>query len=121
MVCDVLAEPSAAEPNASGPPKNAVVDGRHVSLTATEFALLAALMDRPGRVLSRRQLLVAAGRETAGDRAADVYVAQLRAKIGSAANIRTVRGAGYALDPLGGSVTKAPGGPGYDRCATVPI
>ncbi len=71
-------------------------------LTATEFALLGALMDHPGRVLSRRQLLAAAGRETAGDRAADVYVAQLRAKIGSAVRIRTVRGAGYALDPLQG-------------------
>ena len=67
-------------------------------LTATEFAVLAALVDRPGRVLSRRQLLAAAGREAAGDRAADVYIAQLRAKIGPAAGIRTVRGSGYALD-----------------------
>ena len=68
------------------------------TLTATESAVLAALMDNPGRVLSRRQLLTAAGRPSAGDRAADVYVAQLRAKLGSAVRIRTVRGAGYALD-----------------------
>jgi len=68
-------------------------------LTATESAVLGALIDHPGRVLSRRQLLAAAGRPSAGDRAADVYVAQLRAKLGSAARIRTVRGAGYALDP----------------------
>ncbi len=67
-------------------------------LTATESAVLAALTDNPGRVLARRQLLAAAGRQTAGDRAADVYVAQLRAKLGSAVRIRTVRGAGYALD-----------------------
>jgi len=67
-------------------------------LTATESAVLAALMAHPGRVLSRRQLLTAAGRPSAGDRAADVYVAQLRAKLGSAVQIRTVRGAGYALD-----------------------
>jgi DNA-binding response OmpR family regulator len=67
-------------------------------LTATESALLAALMDNPGRVLSRRQLLAAAGRQAAGERAADVYIAQLRAKLGPAWPIRTVRGAGYALD-----------------------
>ena len=82
--------------------RTAIIDGRPVPLTATEFALLGALMDRPGRVLSRRQLLAAAGRGTAGDRAADVYIAQLRAKIGPTAGIRTVRGAGYALDPLRG-------------------
>jgi len=103
MVREVLAEHSAAEPNASRPPKTAVVDGRHVSLTATEFAILGAMMDHPGRVLSRRQLLVAAGRQSAGDRAADVYVAQLRTKIGTAAVIRTVRGAGYALERLPGA------------------
>ena len=67
-------------------------------LTATECAVLAALMDNPGRVLSRRQLLAAADRQGAGDRAADVYIAQLRAKIGPVSAIRTVRGAGYALD-----------------------
>jgi two-component system, OmpR family, response regulator MtrA len=70
----------------------------HPTLTVTESAVLAALMDNPGRVLSRRQLLAGAGRPSAGDRAADVYVAQLRAKLGSAVRIRTVRGAGYALD-----------------------
>jgi len=50
-------------------------------------------------VLSRRQLLAAAGRPAAGDRAADVVIAQLRAKMGGACAIRTVRGAGYAIDP----------------------
>jgi DNA-binding response OmpR family regulator len=69
-----------------------------VPLTATESAVLAALANRPGRVISRRQLLITAGRQSAGDRAADVYVAQLRAKLGPAVRIRTVRGAGYALD-----------------------
>jgi DNA-binding response OmpR family regulator len=68
-------------------------------LTLTESAVLAALMDNPGRVLSRRQLLAATGRQSAGDRAADVYIAQLRAKLGSTVHIRTVRGTGYALDP----------------------
>jgi two-component system response regulator MtrA len=85
-----------------GQSRTAIIDGQPVPLTATEFALLGALMDHPGRVLSRRQLLAAAGRQTAGDRAADVYITQLRAKIGWAAGIRTVRGAGYALDPVQG-------------------
>jgi DNA-binding response OmpR family regulator len=84
-----------------GASRAVVADGHHVPLTASEFAVLAFMMDHPGRVLSRRQLLAAAGREAAGQRAADVYIAQLRAKIGSDPRtgvIRTVRGAGYALD-----------------------
>jgi len=115
MVRGVLAEPApwpagateSAERAAGGlrldgPGRGAVVDGQPVKLTATEFAVLAALLDHPGRVLSRRRLLAAAGRPGAGDRAADVYIAQLRAKIGAdpgSGVIRTVRGAGYAVDP----------------------
>jgi DNA-binding response OmpR family regulator len=79
-----------------------VAGGRRVPLTAAEYAVLAALMDNAGRVLPRRQLLAAAGRHGAGDRAADVYVAQLRAKLGPAAVIRTVRGVGYAFGRLSG-------------------
>jgi DNA-binding response OmpR family regulator len=81
-----------------GASRAAVAEGRQVPLTATEFAVLAVLLDNPGRVVSRRHLLVAAGRHSAGDRAADVYIAQLRSKLGSAVRIRTVRGTGYALD-----------------------
>jgi DNA-binding response OmpR family regulator len=81
-----------------GASRAAVAEGRQVPLTATEFAVLAVLLDNPGRVVSRRHLLVAAGRHSAGDRAADVYVAQLRAKLGPAVRIRSVRGMGYALD-----------------------
>jgi DNA-binding response OmpR family regulator len=81
-----------------GASRAALADGQYVPLTATEVAVLAILMDNPGRVLSRRQLLAGAGRQAAGDRAVDVYVAQLRAKLGPACPIRTVRGAGYTLD-----------------------
>ncbi len=83
-------------------PRSCVANGHPVKLTATEFAVLAALLTPPGRVLSRRQLLAAAGRPAAGDRAADVYVAQLRAKLraaGAAGAVRTVRAAGYVADP----------------------
>jgi DNA-binding response OmpR family regulator len=82
-----------------GTSRTAVAGDHHVSLTATECAVLATMMDHAGRVVSRRQLLAAAGRQAAGDRAADVYIAQLRAKLGPAWRIRTVRGTGYALDP----------------------
>jgi DNA-binding response OmpR family regulator len=89
LVREVLADPGEIRPPA---PRLAP------TLTATESAVLAALMDHPGRVLSRRQLLAATGHHAAGDRAADVYIAQLRAKLGPAVTIRTVRGVGYALD-----------------------
>jgi two-component system response regulator MtrA len=110
MVRDILAQPdqeplagrNAAGLRLDGPTRSAVAGGAPVPLTATEFAILAALMDHPGRVLSRRSLLAAAGRPAAADRAADVYIVQLRAKIGPAAMIRTVRGAGYVLDPVQG-------------------
>ena len=84
-----------------GPTRSAVAGGLRVPLTATEFAVLAALADHPGRVLSRRQLLAAAGRHGTGDRAADVLIAQLRAKLGpdpATLTIRTIRGVGYVLD-----------------------
>jgi DNA-binding response OmpR family regulator len=94
MVRDVLATPVPQPAGDAG----LLADGQPVKLTATETAVLAALIAQQGRVLSRRQLLTAAGRPAAGDRAADVVIAQLRAKIGDAGTIRTVRGAGYAID-----------------------
>mgnify|MGYP001282617852 CR=1 FL=1 len=66
-------------------------DGLRVRLVTSPEPTLAELTGGPDAV--------AAGRQTAGDRAADVYVTQLRAKLGAAAQIRTVRGIGYALDP----------------------
>ena len=114
MVRDVLATPAPSPAQGAEPAGRTAgglwldgrtlrvrtaVGGQPVKLTATEFAVLAALLDHPGRVLSRRQLLAAAGHPVAADRAADVYISQLRAKIGSAVVIRTARGAGYAIDP----------------------
>jgi len=97
MVRDVLAGPAPL--NLDLPGRRALASRPPAKLTATETAVLAALLGQQGRVLSRRQLLAAAGRPAAGDRAADVVIAQLRAKIGGACAIRTVRGAGYAIDP----------------------
>jgi DNA-binding response OmpR family regulator len=77
------------------------VNGRDVSLTRTEYALVTALAAQPGRVLSRQRLLAALDSERGkrpSPRAVDVYIAQLRAKLGDGA-IRTVHGVGYVLDP----------------------
>jgi len=73
---------------------------REVSLTATEFDLLAYLMRRPGRVFGREQLLseVWGYSAVAGARTVDVHIAQVRAKLREASPIRTVRGVGYAVE-----------------------
>ena len=79
------------------------IAGREVDLTRTERAILAALAGQPGRVLSRAELLAALEADRGkrpGSRAIDVYVTQLRAKLGPGA-IRTVHGLGYALLPQG--------------------
>jgi DNA-binding response OmpR family regulator len=76
------------------------VRAREVELTATEFDLLGYLMRRPGRVLSREQLIsnVWGYSAAGGVRTVDVHIAQVRAKLGDASPIRTVRGVGYAVD-----------------------
>ena len=80
--------------------RRAWADDREVALTSTEFDLLAHLMRRPGRVYEREQLLseVWGYAAAAGTRTVDVHVAQVRAKLGDASPIRTVRGVGYAAE-----------------------
>jgi DNA-binding response OmpR family regulator len=90
---------------------------RGVALTPAELALLTALAEHPGRVLTRDRLQEVLTRLPRSDRgkravgrAVDVHVSQLRAKLPDPALIRTVRGVGYVLDePDPGS---APGGGG---------
>ena len=77
--------------------------GRAVDLGPTEYRLLEFLMERPGRVFSREQLLdgVWGSDIYIDERTVDVHVGRLRKAInrGHAADpIRTVRGSGYALD-----------------------
>jgi DNA-binding response OmpR family regulator len=78
--------------------RRVLAEGSDITLTATEFDLLAYLMRRPGRVFTREQLLseVWGYAAAAGTRTVDVHVAQLRGKLGDASPIRTVRGVGYA-------------------------
>jgi DNA-binding response OmpR family regulator len=76
-----------------------------LALTTFEFDLLRALAERPGRVLSREQLLemLHGTADTAFDRSIDVHVSRLRAKLGDDPRqpklLKTVRGAGYVLAP----------------------
>jgi DNA-binding response OmpR family regulator len=98
-------------PGGAGGGHEVVVDGRNVSLTQTEFTLVAALAARPGRVLSRQLLLAAleSGRgKRPGARAIDVYIAQLRGKLGNDA-IRTIHGVGYVLDLAVSPARPSPG------------
>ncbi len=74
------------------------VDGVLVELTAKEFRLLATLMERPGRVMSRQTLLdrVWGTDITVTERTIDTHMKRLREKLGSAGDlIETVRGVGY--------------------------
>jgi DNA-binding response OmpR family regulator len=77
--------------------REVTVNGRSVELTGKEFDLLAWLMESPGIVFSREQLLDRVWGMTypGGTRTVDVHVAQLRRKLGRPDLIRTVRGAGY--------------------------
>jgi two-component system phosphate regulon response regulator PhoB len=78
-------------------------DGRSIHLGPTEFRLLRFLLERPGRVYSREQLLDAVwGRDIYVEpRTVDVHIRRLRKAINAPGEldlIRTVRSAGYALD-----------------------
>jgi two-component system phosphate regulon response regulator PhoB len=76
------------------------VDGVPVSLTATEFRLLRALIASGGRVLSRAQLIdsVLGTGVAVTDRTIDVHITAVRRKMGSAAGwIQTIRGFGYTF------------------------
>ena len=77
--------------------------GTPVHLGPTEYRLLCTLMERPGRVLSRDQLLdLVWGRDKDVDlRTVDVHIGRLRKVLCEGDQpdpIRTVRGAGYSLD-----------------------
>jgi two-component system phosphate regulon response regulator PhoB len=90
-VGDLVAEPER---------HRVTVAGQEVRLTALEFKLLVALMQRPGEVLSRRQLLaevwgVSPNLQT---RTVDTHVQRLRERLGAApSRLETVHGVGYRL------------------------
>jgi two-component system OmpR family response regulator len=79
------------------------VGGRPVTLTATEFQLLATMARQPGRVFTRSQLLDAIHGEAleAYERAIDAHVKNIRRKVEPDARhpryLQTVYGVGYRL------------------------
>ncbi len=79
----------------------AYLKGQRVDLTLKEYLLLRALMENPGRVLARDQLLeLVWGQEFLGEtRTVDVHIGTLRAKLGRWGDrIQTVRGVGYRME-----------------------
>jgi len=78
--------------------KSVTLGGTAVELSAKEFAVLEALMQRPGAVLSREQLeesVYGWGQEV-GSNAIEVHLHHLRKKLGPAV-IKNVRGVGYRV------------------------
>jgi two-component system response regulator BaeR len=82
----------------------AALDGRPLTLTPVEFRLLEALAGRPGRVLSREQLLarIYDDHRVVSDRTVDSHIKNLRRKLQEAAPgedlVRSVYGIGYRLE-----------------------
>jgi DNA-binding response OmpR family regulator len=77
--------------------------GEDLTLTTYEFELLRAFVERPGRVLTREQLVdfVRGSADEAFDRSIDIHVSHLRRKLGDDSRnphlLKTVRGVGYVL------------------------
>lgn len=76
-------------------------DAEPIYLTTVESALLAALADRRGEVVTRAELVAAASGEVGNERSVDVQITRLRKKIelepARPLYIQTVRGTGYIL------------------------
>jgi two-component system response regulator CpxR len=85
--------------------RKAMVAGRELQLTSTEFQILRCLLETPGEVVSKEQLSERAlGRRLLPyDRSIDTHISNLRGKLELAGNgnetIRNQRGVGYLLVP----------------------
>jgi DNA-binding response OmpR family regulator len=93
IVGDLRLDPAARE---------ARMEGRLLSLTSVEFALLEMLMQHAGRIVTREELTEAVlGRKPGPfDRVVDVHVSNIRKKLGvseGVERIKAVRGSGYLL------------------------
>ena len=77
------------------------VDDACIDLSRREFAVLAALMDRPGTVLSKSDLeaKLYGWQEEVESNTVEVHIHKLRAKIGRT-KIETLRGIGYRMRPV---------------------
>ncbi|MFG6462613.1 response regulator [Roseateles sp. DXS20W] len=81
------------------PTRRVTAQGRNVELSRTEYELLAALLKRAGRIVTRHVLeeQVLPGPVAADSNVLDVHMSNLRRKIGDGF-VRNVRGVGYIID-----------------------
>jgi DNA-binding response OmpR family regulator len=85
--------------------RQVTVDGRAFELTARELAVLELLLQRPGRVISKQQLLESmyADTDNTSSTVIEVFVSRLRRKLEEAhagVGIRGLRGLGYRLEQV---------------------
>jgi two-component system, OmpR family, response regulator len=81
--------------------KRAFLSDAPLELSAREWSVLAYLLERAGKVISKDQILQSIGGwdEQLSSNAIEVYVSRLRAKLEPAGmKVRTVRGFGYLLE-----------------------
>ena len=80
--------------------KRLLIDDEEIELTAREWLLLECLVRRTGQVVSKErvQQAVANPEQDISANAVEVHVSRLRAKLGDAAVIRSLRGLGYRLE-----------------------
>jgi len=114
-VAELTARIEAVARRASQPPNSAInvgaigidlasrqvtLDNELIDLTAKEFDLLVALAQQPGRTVARNHLMMQVWRSSwpSNDRALEVHVSSLRAKLRDRGLITTVRGIGYRLE-----------------------
>lgn len=98
-------EPALAERMGAGPlrldsrTRKVSLYDREVRITRKEFDLLALLIEEPGTVIQREEIMARVWDENwfGSTRTLDVHVGSLRAKLGSTEWIETVRGVGYRL------------------------
>ncbi|HEY8357799.1 MAG TPA: response regulator transcription factor [Ramlibacter sp.] len=89
--------------------REVLVEGERAQLSAREFALLHALLERPGAILSREQLenrIYGWGEEVSSN-AVDVLIHGMRRKLGPE-TIRNVRGLGWRVTAAEGARSAAP-------------
>jgi two-component system OmpR family response regulator len=77
-----------------------IIDDVEVELTAREWLVLECLVHRTGQIVSKERVLqaVAGPEQDLTPNAVEVHVSRLRAKLGNAAVIRSLRGLGYRLE-----------------------
>jgi DNA-binding response OmpR family regulator len=78
------------------------IDGQTIELTRREWLVLEILAHHLGRIVPKERLLQALSgwEQDLSPNAVETHVSRLRAKLGAAAAIRTVRGLGYRLDEV---------------------